>query len=51
MNLELPEVETAMVHGKELFMKSVEVNPKVSYQKKYVNEETEQEIIYVHVKK
>ena len=40
-----------MVYDKELFMKSVEVNPKVSYPKKYVNEETEQEIIYIHVKK
>ena len=40
-----------MVHDKELFIKSAEVNPKVSYQKTYVNEGTEQEIIYVHVKK
>lgn len=50
-NLEVPTVENVMVHDKELFMKSVEVNPKVSYKKKYVNEETEQEIIYIHVKK
>ena len=50
-NLDVPEVKNVMVHDKELFIKSIEVNPKVSYQKKYVNEETEQEIIYVHVKK
>lgn len=44
-NLEVPTVENVMVHDKELFMKSVEINPNVSYQKLYVNEETEQEII------
>ena len=50
-NLEVPKVENVMAHDKELFMKSVEVNPKVSHQKKYVDDESGQEIIYIHVKK
>lgn len=50
-NLEVPVVENIMLEDKELFMKSVEENPNVYYQKLYVNEETAQEIIYIHVKK
>ena len=47
----MSEVENVMVHDKELFMKSVELNPNVSHQKKYVDEESGQEITYMHVKK
>lgn len=43
--------QARMPKYKELFMKSVEENPNVYYQKLYVNEETEQKIIYIHVKK
>ena len=43
--------ENIMVHDKELFIKSVELNPNVSHQKQYVDEESWQEIIYLHVKK
>ena len=50
-NLELAEVETVMLNDKDLFMKSVELNPNVLYKKVYVEEETEQEIIYIQVKK
>lgn len=50
-NLELAEVETVMLNDKELFMKSVELNPNVLYKKVYIDEETEQEITYIQVKK
>ena len=50
-NLVMPEVENVMAYDKEFIMKSVEANPKVYYQKKYVDEESGQEITYVHAKK
>ena len=45
------EVENIMIDDKELFMKTVEHNPKVINQKTYINEETGQEITYIKVKK
>ena len=50
-NLDTAEVENIMIDDKELFMKTVEHNPKVINQKKYTNEETGQEITYIKVKK
>jgi hypothetical protein len=38
-NLETAEVENIMLDDVENFMKSVELNPKVCNQKKYTNEE------------
>lgn len=50
-NLDTAEVENIMIDDKELFMKTVEHNPKVINQKTYINEETGQEITYIKVKK
>lgn len=50
-NLDTAEVENIMVNDKELFMKSVEKNPKVINQKIFKSEETGQEITYIKVKK
>ena len=50
-NLDTAEVENIMIDDKELFMKTVEHNPKVINQQTYINEETGQEITYIKVKK
>ena len=39
-NLDTAEVENIMIDDKELFMKTVEHNPKVINQKTYIGEET-----------
>lgn len=50
-NLNVADVENIMVDDKEAFLQEIEKSTEVLYKKTFVNEETEQEIIYVHTKR
>lgn len=50
-NLDTADVENIMLEDKELFLKSVELNPKAYSKKIYKNDDTGQEITYIKIKK
>ncbi|WP_455717304.1 hypothetical protein [Anaerosporobacter sp.] len=50
-NLDTAQVDYIMLEYIEMFLHSVETNPKVCNRKKYINETTGQEIEYIKVEK